>query len=370
MKTKILLPVIIISLLLSNSVCPQVTIQTNWGNKNKDKNKDSETKTSDNTKPKTKTFTNFGTDKAKLKEYHDEYYYLGDYLNDYIRPIEDYASAVIFTDSLNEEYDGYWTNPSNGEMYGMYNVYKETISKMKEFSTMISSNYTDAYNQGIKSLKSIITTAESFKTSLTDTANWNYSIGGTTKDVNFYIAAQKFLKGENDENAGKLMAEKITTLEKVKTLKNETQVLINEKYAAAVLAAKEKAKQDSIKYAFKQIQITECPVDKYLGADKEVLKAKVKAIWDCNKYQIVKVYITEAQWEREKGERWDDLKKAYVYYDKSYLYVDVICKRTDGTGDAYLVQINLMLNNVSGVYSTDALCSYVEDKVIPMSIVK
>lgn len=370
MKTKIIFIVLILSMLLSESIYSQITIQTNWGNKNKeDKEKDKKEDDTKN-KPTTKTFTNFGTDKAKLKEYHDEYYYLGEYLNDYIRPIEDYTSAVSFTDSLNKEYDGYWTNPSNGEMYGMYNVYKETISKMKEFSAMISSNYSDAYDQGIKSLKSIITTAENFKTSLADTASWNYSIGGTTKDVNFYIAAQKFLKGENDENAVKLMAEKITTLEKVKTLKNETQVLINEKYAAAVLAAKEKAKQDSIKYAFKQIQITECPVDKYLGADKEALKAKVKAIWDCSKYQIVKVYITEVQWEREKGERWDDLKKAYVYYDKSYLYVDVICKRTDGTGDAYLVQINLMLNNVSGVYSTDALCSYVEDKVIPMSIVK
>ncbi|MBU0487839.1 MAG: hypothetical protein KKA07_12295 [Bacteroidetes bacterium] len=118
------------------------------------------------------------------------------------------------------------------------------------------------------------------------------------------------------------------------------------------------------------------PTDNYTGADKAQLKAKVKELFakDCttDTYVIVKVYITASQWDRASGERWDDASKSMKKYDDSSLEVDVICKKKSETNPTtgFWVKYNLFKNNISGNYSTDLLCTFIEDDTIELSKLK
>lgn len=120
------------------------------------------------------------------------------------------------------------------------------------------------------------------------------------------------------------------------------------------------------------------PKDLYTGADLATLKKKVTDLFasECptasKKYKIHKVYITKDSWNRKKGEKWDDGMKAYVDFDKSSIYVDVIfvSKENPTAEYAFLVQYTLFKNNISGSYSTDLLGDFIEDKWIQYSRVK
>lgn len=250
----------------------------------------------------------------------------------------------------------------------MHNMYNETVKNMAGFDNMVKTKYATSNELGSNELDKMLASAEKLKTAKTDTTAWKGKMGGYFVDVDFYVDALKLMNGEDDPTAKTLLAKMNDTKKQIQDLKLETKKTIDADKSAA--NAKYQAEQKKNNTTFTPSKVTTCPVDIYTGADKGVILAKVKSLWDCSKYTIVKIYLTQAQWDREKGKQWNDAQNAEVYFDNSSLYVDVVCKRADGTGDAYLVQYTLFLNNISAVYSTDLLCDYVEDKVISMSIVK
>jgi len=320
-------------------------------------------------KPGVKQFPNFGKEKARLNAYDKEYNYSNNYLSDYIKPAKDFTAAKLFLDSLKDNYDGYWgPTASNAQFIMMHNMYNETVKNMSGFDNMIKTKYTNANELGGNELDKMLASAEKLKTAKTDTTAWKGKLGGYFVDVEFYVSALKMMNGEDDLTAKNLHSKMDDTKKQIRDLKLETQKTINADKSAAY--AKNQAEQKKNNTTFTPSKVTVCPVDIYTGADKGIVLAKVKSTWDCSKYTIVKIYITQAQWEREKGKRWDDTQNAEVYFDNSFLNVDVVCKRTDGTGDAYLAQYSLDLNNINGIYSNELLCDYVEDKEISMSIVK
>lgn len=316
-----------------------------------------------------KQFPNFGKEKARLTAFDKEYNYGNNYLSDYIRPAKDFASAKLFLDSIKDNYDGYWgPTASNAQFIMMHNMYNETVKNMAGFDNMVKTKYATSNELGSNELDKMLASAEKLKTAKTDTTAWKGKMGGYFVDVDFYVDALKLMNGEDDPTAKTLLAKMNDTKKQIQDLKLETKKTIDADKSAA--NAKYQAEQKKNNTTFTPSKVTTCPVDIYTGADKGVILAKVKSLWDCSKYTIVKIYLTQAQWDREKGKQWNDAQNAEVYFDNSSLYVDVVCKRADGTGDAYLVQYTLFLNNISAVYSTDLLCDYVEDKVISMSIVK
>jgi hypothetical protein len=375
MKTKINLLLLAFCIMLSATAGAQISFQTSWSSKgNKNKDKDTESKTSNS---KIKTFPNFGTEKARLKEYHDEYYYLGSYLNEYTAPANDYKKVLLFLDSLNENYDGYWgPTSSNGDLICLYNVYKETVQKVSEFENIIKTNYSNASDLGTKELETMLTNAGKFKTAKTDTSYWNNQLGGYYNDVVFYIAALKMLNGEENAAAKALEAKMADTKTQIALLKKETKATIDADYATA----QAKIKEDAAKEELLKLESSECPADVYTGSDKETLRAAIIQAWstdveECGKsWKILKVIFTDNDWYHEKGQEWNSSYTSLQNYDNSTLWVVVVAqpKNTDKPDVAYKIGYNLFKDFMNGgkISYIDFDCADMKDLPILVKNVK
>lgn len=193
-------------------------------------------------------------------------------------------------------------------------LYKQALENIRLNEGTVYNYQNTAYREAKASLTETVELAEKKVETFTSESykKWD-DVDKLYEKAALYVAALKFMKGDNHAEVLEVLKKQETTLNKLPALKTSFMTKLSE------LEAKELALE------MKELETVKMPAEIYKGADKEALRKKIIAAnSDCQDFKLVKVILTDDTWTRDKGAKYHEGSGTYTNYDKSSLIVTFI----------------------------------------------